>query len=281
MIRSLALVIGILLPAQTAPAIRIDARALRPGEVAFVTIQPPANVTVAHAELFEQSLPLFRLDDASWRATVGIDLDVKPGNALLRITLDNRGREQVIGRTLRIGTRVFPTRRLRVSEAFVNPPADVQDRIASEAAELDRLWHASAAAPLWMGAFVPPVPQPANSAFGTRSIFNGQARSPHAGADFPSPAGTPVHAPGGGRVVLARELYYTGNSVVIDHGAGLVSLFAHLSRIDVTAGDHVETGTILGLVGATGRVTGPHLHWSLRAAGARVDPLSLVALSGR
>jgi murein DD-endopeptidase MepM/ murein hydrolase activator NlpD len=125
------------------------------------------------------------------------------------------------------------------------------------------------------------VPQAANSAFGTRSVFNGQPRSPHGGADFLSPAGTPVHAPAGGRVLLARDLYYTGNSVVIDHGAGLVSLFAHLSRIDVSDGAAVQTGQVIGLVGATGRVTGPHLHWSVRAGGARVDPLSLLAILGQ
>ena len=124
------------------------------------------------------------------------------------------------------------------------------------------------------------MPQEANSAFGTRSIFNGQARSPHGGADFPSPAKTPVHSPNRGRVVLAKDLYYTGGTVVVDHGLGLVSLFAHLSRIDVSEGDLVAHGQVVGLVGATGRVTGAHLHWTLRLGGARVDPLSLLAVLG-
>jgi murein DD-endopeptidase MepM/ murein hydrolase activator NlpD len=125
------------------------------------------------------------------------------------------------------------------------------------------------------------VPQRANSAFGTRSIFNGEPRSPHSGADFLSPAGTPVHAPNAGRVLVAENLYFTGNTVVVDHGLGLLSLFAHLSRMDVEAGEMVTTGQVLGAVGSTGRVTGPHLHWTLRAGGARVDPLSLLALLGR
>jgi murein DD-endopeptidase MepM/ murein hydrolase activator NlpD len=124
------------------------------------------------------------------------------------------------------------------------------------------------------------VPQPANSAFGTRSVFNGEPRSPHAGTDFLSPAGTRIKAPNAGRVMIARELFFSGNTVVIDHGLGLFSLLAHLSRIDVHEGDLVERGALVGLVGATGRVTGPHLHWAVRAGDARVSALSLLALAG-
>jgi murein DD-endopeptidase MepM/ murein hydrolase activator NlpD len=125
------------------------------------------------------------------------------------------------------------------------------------------------------------VPHAANSAFGTRSIFNGEPRSAHGGADFRSPAGTPVRAPAGGRVLLARDLYYTGLTAMIDHGAGLISLFAHLSSIDVVPGAVVKPGEMLGKVGATGRVTGPHLHWTVRVSGARVDPLAVLHVLGR
>jgi murein DD-endopeptidase MepM/ murein hydrolase activator NlpD len=122
------------------------------------------------------------------------------------------------------------------------------------------------------------VPGAANSSFGTRSVFNGEARNPHTGTDFLSPAGTPVRAPASGRVVVARDLFFTGNTVVIDHGSGVFSTLAHLSRIDVREGAPIARGDGVGLVGATGRVTGPHLHWSLRVGAARVDPLSALAL---
>ena len=115
------------------------------------------------------------------------------------------------------------------------------------------------------------------SGFGVRSVYNGEPRAPHSGADFASPSGTPVLAPGGGRVVLAEPLYFTGQTVVIDHGLGLVSLLAHLSRIDVRVGADVVAGARVGLVGATGRATGPHLHWTVRLQGARVDPMSVIA----
>ena len=128
-----------------------------------------------------------------------------------------------------------------------------------------------------MGAFLLPVAEPPTSSFGTRSVFNGQPRSPHTGTDFLSPSGTPIHAANHGVVALAEPLYFTGNTVIIDYGDGLYSLFAHMSEIRARVGDILEPETVVGLVGATGRVTGPHLHWGVRLQGANVDPLSLVA----
>jgi murein DD-endopeptidase MepM/ murein hydrolase activator NlpD len=122
-----------------------------------------------------------------------------------------------------------------------------------------------------------PVDGKPSSNFGTRSYYNGQRRAPHAGIDFRGATGTPIRAANTGTVVLASPLYFTGNTIVIDHGARLFSVFAHLSEFRVKAGERVEPQTIVGLVGATGRVTGPHLHWSVRLNGARVDPLSLIA----
>ena len=176
--------------------------------------------------------------------------------------------------------KTFATRKLTVDAAFVNPPADEAARIRNDAERLNRVWESSSPTSLWSGAWVRPVPGAANSAFGTRSIYNGEPRSPHSGADFQGAAGTPVKAPNSGRVVLAGDLYFTGNTVVIDHGAGLFSLFAHLRAINVREGDPVATHAVLGELGATGRVTGPHLHWAVRLDGARVDPLSLLALLG-
>ena len=116
--------------------------------------------------------------------------------------------------------------------------------------------------------------------FGKRRILNGQSGSPHGGVDFPATTGTPVHAPQRGQVVLAEELFFSGNTVVLDHGLGIYTLYAHLSEISVKVGDALETGAVLGKVGATGRVTGPHLHWGLTVEGARVNPLQIVELLG-
>ena len=162
----------------------------------------------------------------------------------------------------------------------MNPPPSETERIARDSAFLRTIFAASAPTRLWTRSFTSPVPDPANSRFGTRSIFNGERRNPHGGADFASPLGRPVRAPSAGRVVAARELFFTGNVVIIDHGLGLFSLLAHLSRIDVEEGAAVKAGQVVGLVGATGRVTGPHLHWALTVAGARVDPVSALVLLG-
>ncbi len=257
------------------------ARALQPGELVVVDVGAPADADAVRVRAFDRDTEAFRVDATHWRALVGIDLDVKPGAYAVTTTASAHGSEIDRARVeLRVRAHQFPVRHLRVDEAFVNPPADAGERIAREARELEAIWQTRTPERLWRDAFVRPVPGPANSQFGTRSVFNGAARSPHSGGDLLSPAGTPVHAPNAGRVVVAAPLYFSGNTVVIDHGLGFYSLLAHLSRIDVRTGDSVAAGDVVGLVGATGRVTGPHLHWAVRVDGARIDPLSVLSLLG-
>lgn len=276
-----AAVIVLALPAG-APSLTVveTARSVQPGEVVVLTVKTTASLTGLRVRAFDRALQSFREDDHAWRVLVGIDLDVAPGPHVVAIDGETSEGSVAASHTLRVVRKSFPTRRLTVAEQYVNPPPAVLTRIEEEAGRLNRIWTGATPTRLWKAAFAAPVPQAANSAFGSRSVFNGQPRSPHGGADFPSPAGTPVKAPSDGRVVLADNLYYTGNTVVIDHGLGLVSLFAHFSRIDVRQGDLVTAGAVVGVVGATGRVTGAHLHWTVRADGARVDPLSLLAVLG-
>jgi Peptidase family M23 len=276
---ALALALAVPAAVTAAPPVGIDirARAIQPGELVVLTItlsEPRANVRV---RAFGHDQPAFAIDDGRiWRALVGIDLDVVPGRHA--VTIEGNGVQAT--HLLTVTKKAFPTRSLKVDEAFVNPPDAMRERIEAEAKGLQGAWASPAPERLWTEPFVRPVPQPANSQFGTRSIYNGSPRSAHGGADFLSPAGTPVHAPNAGRVVIARELYFTGNTVVIDHGLGLFSMLAHLSALDVREGDTVTAGQLVGRVGATGRVTGPHLHWAVRAGGARVDPLSVLTLLG-
>ena len=261
------------------PAIQITARSrsLQPGELVVLSIALPAAAGSVHARAFGRDVTVYPAGDGAWTALVGIDLDVKPGTYPVEV---DAGAAAHANYDLHVLPRVFRTRRLSVNEAFVTPPTSEQARIEREAALLAGVWQAPAAERLWTGPFVRPVPHEANSAFGTRSVFNGKPRNSHGGADFLSPAGTPIHAPNAGRIAVARSLYFSGNTVIVDHGLGLFSMLAHLSAIEVHEGDMVTAGQVLGLVGATGRVTGPHLHWAVRAGGARVDPLSLLALLG-
>lgn len=265
--------------AQT-PSISIHARAVQPGEVVAVTVNGLASNAVAHVRGFGRTVALHAEAD-SHHGLIGIDLDTRVGNHVLTVDLVQPSVAPVaaVTTTVTVRAKAFPTRRLTVEPRFVEPPANELQRIDREARRLAALWESSTER-RWSGPFTAPVTDPATSAFGSRSIFNGQARSPHGGADFSSPTGRPVVAPGAGLVVLVDDLYYTGQTVVVDHGLGLVSLFAHLSSTAVTPGQRVERGDTLGQVGATGRVTGPHLHWTVRLAGARVDPLSLIAATG-
>jgi murein DD-endopeptidase MepM/ murein hydrolase activator NlpD len=264
--------------APAALTVAVTARAVQPGEVVRFDITSTRPTTGLTVRAFNRNIAVARLGGDHWRALVGIDLDVVADEypVMIEATLDGGS---WVGHvvTLAVEAKDFPTRELRVAPRFVNPPPSQLQRIDRERRRLGELFRAIGPEAGWGGSFVRPIEVSVISGFGVRSVYNGEPRAPHGGADFASPTGTPVLAPGGGRVVLAESLYFTGETVMIDHGLGLVSLLAHLSRIDVAVGTDVVTGAVIGLVGATGRVTGPHLHWTVRLQGARVDPLSVIA----
>ncbi len=253
--------------------VAIVARTVQPGEVVRVDVECACE-SAPRATAFGLPLPLaMAADPTRYQGFIGVDLDTAPGTYPVVIGTAESSPSRTI--TLNVAAKRFPTRTLRVAPEYVEPPADAIDRILTEAALTDGLFKIVTPRG-WTSAFVLPLATRPTPNFGSRSVFNGVARNPHAGVDFSSPAGTIVIAPAGGTVALARELYFTGNTVILDHGGGLYSLFAHLSSIAATAGETVAQGATLGQVGATGRVTGPHLHWSVRLNGARVDPLSLL-----
>ena len=286
---TLLIAIGLMVGVTAAPRLTIThkARALQPGEVAVLTIVSNTALSSMEVKAFDhiqraQPLPPTSARPNAWIALVGIDLDVRPGTYNVSVSAKGPAGAATARHRLVVKAKRFPTRRLTVDPDFVDPPASQAARIERERAALTAAWEGNAGpASVPDLSFVPPVPEKANSAFGTRSIFNGERRGAHGGADFPSKAGEPIKAPAPGKVVIAEDYYFTGGTVVVDHGMGIVSLFAHMSEIFVKAGTDVSQGEVLGLVGATGRVTGPHLHWTVRVNGARVDPMSLLALLGR
>jgi murein DD-endopeptidase MepM/ murein hydrolase activator NlpD len=249
---------------------------IRPGDVALVEILG-ARDDVFTVSVLGRTLS-FEYDDvtARWRALLAIDLETKPGT--YRLSVVRPAGAAPTERSLRITSRPFRVRHLRVAPEFVDPPEAVIEQITRDAERLTEVY-ARRTPRQWSGAFVQPVEGPASSNFGTRSYYNGERRSPHAGVDFAAKTGTPVRAPNAGTIALTAPLYFTGNTVVIDHGASLFSIFAHLSEINVAEGDAVGPDTLVGLVGATGRVTAAHLHWSVRLDGARVDPLALMEIT--
>ena len=267
--------------AQTLPVIQtvLSAETGGPGDIVRLDVICNCEAANASASIFGRAIPLARVGDR-WQGLIGIDLDVRPGTYPITISITPTGSGAVTpARKLTVIDRKYPVRRLRVAPNFVDPPAGEIARIQEEAAALQTIFEAAGSPRQWQGAFQAPVSNPPNSSFGARSVYNGQPRSPHSGTDFSAKAGTPVAAPASATVALARSLYFTGNTVVLDHGLGLYSLLAHLQEIGVKEGDHITRGDVVGVVGGTGRVTAPHLHWSVRLNNARVDPLSLLAVT--
>jgi len=258
------------------------ARSLRPGEVVLLTVKSGRPLDKVQGSAFGRAVPFYPTDNpAVWRALVGIDLDTAPGAYPVAVEAWAGQTEGATTRPLRIARRTYRTRNLTVPEAFVKPPESARERIERERERIQAVFSAPSPQRLWSGRFARPAPGAVVSGFGTRSVLNGTPAAPHAGTDFRAPEGAPIRAPSAGRVVLADDLYFSGGTVIIDHGLGLYSILGHLSRISVHESDRVARGDLLGAAGSTGRATGPHLHWSVRLTDARVDPLSLVAVLAR
>jgi hypothetical protein len=215
----------------------------------------------------------------AWATLLGVDLDTKPGDHKTDVifTMED-GRVDKREAVVKVVAKKYPTTQLNVDEKYVELSKADLARANRESKETEAIYAVVSSEAFWSEPFRIPIAGRTGTNFGHRRIFNGEPRAPHAGADLKATTGTPIHATNRGRVVLAKNLFFTGNTVILDHGLGIYSLYAHLSRIDVKKGDVVRNDQVIGLAGATGRVTGPHLHWGLRVQGARVDPFTLVGL---
>jgi murein DD-endopeptidase MepM/ murein hydrolase activator NlpD len=215
-------------------------------------------------------------------ALVGIDLDVRPGPIGWRVTRPSAAKNggALAAGAVTVKARTFPTQQLTLPKGMVDLDAPTLARVDTEREELKAALAASAPERLWRGPFRTPVEggQPTGG-FGLRRLLNGQPRSPHTGYDWAAPAGTPVLATNAGRVALVAEHFFAGRNVVVDHGLGLFTLYFHLTEARVARGEPVAAGQVIGTVGATGRVTGPHLHFAVLLNGARVDPEALLRLT--
>ena len=259
---------------------RLDSRQLQPGEIVKVTVLTEDSVEYVQLRFQGRKFPALSIKSApTFRAFIGLDLDLDPGHYPLHISLlHDDGRQESFREELVVRPREFAVQRLWVDEKYVTPPAEVQERIRRESELMSAIY--GMYTPMWLGEgrFVVPSDGKMSDNFGVRRVFNYQPRSPHSGIDISSPFGESVRASNSGSVVVANDLYYSGKTVVIDHGLGVFSQYLHFSEIHVQIGDRVKKGDIIGEIGATGRVTGPHLHWGFRVSGARVDPNSMLSL---
>ncbi|PTT55277.1 M23 family metallopeptidase [Aeromonas sp. HMWF014] len=235
-----------------------------PGGVAVV---PLGNAEQAPAARYQDKPVLVvREEDRRWIAIVGIPLNSQPGAHTLMVN---------DGSTLSftVGSKHYREQHIKLKNGRqVNPLAEDMVRINRELAEQTRAYQTFSPTQPSNLLFDKPVQGPLSSPFGLRRFFNGEERNPHSGLDFAVGSGTPIKAPAAGKVILIGNYFFNGNTVFVDHGQGLISMFCHMSKIDVTLGQSLPRGSIVGRVGATGRATGPHMHWNVSLNDARVDP---------
>jgi murein DD-endopeptidase MepM/ murein hydrolase activator NlpD len=265
-------------------AVTLSPALVEAGSPELISVAAPAGATL-EGEWLGQKLAFFRgRDGQTWYALAGVDVEAPTGLSVVHITARLAGgvtpnlSQSDLSRSIEIHEAHYGASKLTVAPKFVAPGAKELTRIKAEMARKEKVFAASAPQPLWSGDFRAPVHAQPTDSFGTRRTFNGQLESVHKGMDFRAPPGRLVRAGNSGVVVLARRLYFEGNCVIIDHGLGLFTLSMHLSRIDVHEGQQVTKGQRVGLSGATGRVTGPHLHWAVRWQNAYLDPAKLLQM---
>ncbi len=242
-----------------------------PGGVARLSLGPAAARPVA----FAGDVPVLVLGDAiEWTAIVGIPLAAALGPAQIDVQTEGTTRPVAYS----VGPKQYREQRLKVAPGTVDLSPEDEARYNRERTHLQTVM-ATFSEPLRLPSLRMQVPVPGrrSSSFGLRRVFNGQARNPHSGMDIAAATGTPIVAPLPGRVIDTGDYFFNGNTVWLDHGGGLLGMFCHLSSIAVQPGDVLQAGQRLGAVGATGRVTGPHLHWSVSLNRAMVDPALFIA----
>jgi murein DD-endopeptidase MepM/ murein hydrolase activator NlpD len=238
-----------------------------PGGVAVIDLktetQPP-SVT------FQNKKVLVAENKGKWYAVVGLPLATRPGQN--HITVKSPTGSSKI--SFQVHGKDYATQHLTIkNKRKVNPTKEDLERIARERTKIRKAFRTFTPDPNVQLSFMLPVEGRFSSPFGLRRYFNGQARKPHSGLDIAAPEGTPIASPAGGRVIETGDFFFNGNTVFLDHGQGLITMFCHLSEILVKKGAAVDRGQVIGKVGMTGRVTGPHLHWSVSLNDARVEPL--------
>jgi murein DD-endopeptidase MepM/ murein hydrolase activator NlpD len=251
------------------------------GDIAAIKI-PAVGLTAAEGRMGKATVPFYLRPSGYYTALVGADLEAKPG--LMTLTIKGTtatGTERNSQVTLHIKPKSFKRESFSVASEFDQLSPETLERIRNDQEEFSRAFTGSAPERLWEGAFLLPISSEVTSPFGYRRIINGTPRAPHTGVDLKAALGTPVVAPNHGRVALVGDFFFSGQSVVLDHGGGLYTVYFHLAESKVELGVPVRKGDVIGLSGMTGRVTGPHLHWGARINGARVDPFALLNKLGQ
>jgi len=259
-----------------AASLQVEPKSLALGQPALVRLCLQGNPKLVRAELNGRETALALGKDGCWYGAVAPDLQDKTGKAMVRVTADGK---QVAAARLTLFRRDRGARKLTVDPKYLKLSPEALERYKKDREQMQKVFGSFTPAGQWHTAFMLPLDSKVVSLFGRRSFVNGKERSPHGGVDLRGTTGTPVPAAADGTVALVIDAYFSGNTVLIDHGQGVITRYLHLSQALVKTGQKVKKGEIIGKVGATGRVTGPHLDFGVKLAGARVDPQDWVALS--
>jgi Peptidase family M23 len=262
------------------PVLKLSASVTTQGSLLEATVERPKGTAGITAEWDGRGISLWSegAKNTELHGLIGVDLEKAPGRYEWKVSWPQpEAPAATCSLFVTVRSGKFPIERLKVEKQYVQPDPEQQKRVEDDQKKMKAIYDVVTPERYWEGPFRVPLKNVTTGGnFGRRRVLNGEARSPHAGVDFPAATGTLVFATQAGKVVVAEELYYSGNTIVIDHGYGIYSLYAHLSEIDVKVGDMVKSTSEIGKVGATGRVTGPHLHWGLTVDHARVNALQIV-----
>jgi murein DD-endopeptidase MepM/ murein hydrolase activator NlpD len=259
------------------PKISLSTKKIPQGGLGLITIEVTEDGMPQVTWMGKRVCLVANEENHTWHGFIAVDLRQKPGPYSLLVKSSSSRKERRVD--IEVEKKDYGVRRLTVPKEMVDLDAQTFERVKKEAKTMTALWQAPTSETVWQGSFLRPLDGEVVGPFGRRSIINDQPRSPHSGVDFRAARGTPVKAMNHGKVVLTADYFFPGRSVVLDHGGGILSMYFHLEKIFVQKDQFVEKGQVVGLVGATGRATGPHLHLGIRINGARVDPLGLMALS--
>jgi murein DD-endopeptidase MepM/ murein hydrolase activator NlpD len=271
-----ALALALLLPAvaAAAPALELFPSSARPGDVVLVSVRGAPAEPAPAGSAAGRPLRFWR-DGDRWCALAPLPTETSPGPVPVEVVLADG---TLLPRALPLREPGFRATALRVEPKFVVPPAAVKQRIEEDRAAFAAAFARPFTAPLFEQPFALPRTARFTGRFGDQRVFNGEKSSVHYGLDLAGPVGVPIAAANDGEVALVRDGYYAGNAVVLAHGAGVATVYFHLSRVDVKEGQRVRRGDVIGALGGTGRATGPHLHWSVKVNDLYVDPESLLRL---
>jgi murein DD-endopeptidase MepM/ murein hydrolase activator NlpD len=273
-LRGLIVVLLLLVGIEThaaAPSILLSPKKIVPGGLMVVTVKNTAGPVEGS---FNGKHLFFNPAKKAFKAVVGIDLKTDPGTYPLALTVDGRS----IARDVVIARKKYPVQKLTLPEDMVVLSPENEARADRDQRKMAAIWPVDSLR-VWQGNYIDPLPGKAlGTPFGVRRIINNIPKNQHSGVDITADEGDPVRAPNDGVVILVDDQFYSGNSVVLDHGQGIYTMFFHLSKFKVKYGQAVRKGEVIALVGSTGRATGAHLHWGVRVQGAKVDPLALIKL---